>query len=207
MSKTEEKWDLEITPNTTDHGYVARYAEEIVPVTPAEASYRASDADYAVQTVYISGEDVSFRIRPADPERDGYDFDGWSDGSQKAGRYDIVTLPADAIELTATWASLTISAAADDQETLTEIPVSYTVTVSGEGDMVLSVESCTGGEAVLDGNVIRFTPSSTDSTVTAVIVVHITNGHASTDVSTEVLVDPVLEFTADVTEGTLEASE
>ena len=194
---------LGLTAGASDYGYAARYASEVIPVEPYTVSYTASDGLYAVQTVYASGEDVSFRIRPADAEREGYAFDGWTDGTGLYEHYGTVTLPVDNLDLEATWASLVILVEADDQETVDGSPVSYRFEITGEGRMQVSIGSVTGGEATLDGNTVSFVPSDTDTTVLAEITIIVTNGHASADLTTEVLVDPVFDFTNHPSDGSL----
>lgn len=185
------------------YGSAARNCQEIETVEPYTASYTAEEAIFATQTVYASGEDVSFRVRPADPQRDGYAFDGWTDGSVTVSRYGTVTLPVSDLSLDATWASLVIALTADDQETISGNSVTYLLSVTGEGRMSLELTSCTGGTATLDGYEVTFVPSDTDSTVDGSVTVTITNGHATTELTTEVLVDPVFDFTNLPSDGSL----
>ena len=185
------------------YGSTARNCQEIEAVEPYTVSYAALEATIGTQTVYASGEDVSFRVRPADPQREGYAFDGWTDGFVLVPHYGTVTLPVDDLNLDATWASLVIVLEADDQETVTGNSITYLISVTGEGRMSLELTSCTGGTATLDGYEVTFVPSDTDSTVDAEIVVTITNGHATSQLSTGVLIDPVFDFTNFPSDGSL----
>ena len=194
---------MELTAGSSDSGFVARYAQDIVPVIPYSASYTASDGLFASQTVYASGEDVSFRVRPADPTREGYAFDGWTDGTGLYEHYGTVTLPVDDLNLAATWASLVIVVEADDQETVDGSPISYQFEITGEGRMQVAISSVNGGEASLNGYTVSFLPDETDTTVNATIILTVTNGHASADLTTEVLVDPVFSFTNTSLDGSL----
>ena len=69
--------------------------------------------------------------------------------------------------------------------------------------MQASISSVTGGEASLNGYTVSFVPDETDTTVNATIILTVTNGHASADLTTEVLVDPVFDFTNHPSDGTL----
>ena len=69
--------------------------------------------------------------------------------------------------------------------------------------MSVQLVSCTGGTATLDGYEVTFVPSDTDSTVDAEIVITVTNGHATSELTTGVLVDPVFGFTNFPSDGAL----
>ena len=190
---------LDLEAGAITYGSIARNCQEIEIVDPYTVDYNDRGDTIATQTAYSSTDELTFRIRPADPVRDDYAFLGWEYDSLD-GRYDTVTLPVDDATLEARWATLTITVTADGQSTLTDSPITFTITVEAEGIMSYSC-STEIGSASINETTITYDPGETDSTVESEITVTIGNGYTSVAVPITVLVDPVLIFINSSEEG------
>ena len=191
-------------------GIVACYATDIISVVPRRASYSGSETTIAVQTVYESANGISFHIRPVDPVSEGFLFASWVYGGADVGqnRDSVTVSDSSSPVLTARWISITFEASAEDQCAVSGTAITFTIIVPNEGQYTFTVTDGTDGTATVDADgTVHFNAASVEIPTEGAVSVTVSNGYTEVTVVVPVVIDPVLEFKNEPSEGILEVEE
>ncbi len=146
------------------------------------------------------------------PSKSGYTFAGWKIGSTTYAAGKTVSVAFGTVTTaTAQWSENTVSASASDIYGKSNASYTNQITASANngGSVSYAVKSVTGGSAsVSTSGLVTYTCPSVTSTTTYKVTVTVTGTFSdgstlSRDVTFDVIVDPILDFTNSVTDGSL----
>ena len=142
----------------------------------------------------------------------GYTFTGWLVNGTVYQPGATISVAADAtVTATAQWSQNTVSASVNSAEGLSgdKCTTKISATANNGGTLSYAVKSVTGGSASIDSSgLVTYTCPTVTSTTTYYVTVTVTGTFSdgstvSKNVSFDVLVDPILDFTNAVTDGSL----
>ena len=194
--------DLPLVAGSTDYGYMACYASEIVQVEPSTVTYTDSGETVAEQTAYGHDGELSFRIRPADPVKEGYVFVSWTNGGQDVGKNrDPVVIDDSEPVLAASWIPEGFDVSADEQFAVAGSTVAFAILCDPAGEYTYTLSEASGVTASVssDGIVTAVTSEPCEASVS----VEVSNGYGTESLTVPILVEPLLEFTNTPSEGTI----